>query len=253
MKNTLFTMLITCIALSNVSCVHYYYAPGSNNVPLFKEKNEMRIQAKYSTVGLDAISLESIGGFELQTAYAVGQHVGVQLNYFYAGDSDPEYGSGNGNYIEAAAGYFKLLKNNDWIFESYGGIGRGAVNSVYKTAYIQESAKTSFTKFFVQPSFGFSSTYFSAAFSSKFSLVNFGVHSSSLSQQHNPDDYGYIESFKHGKSYLWWEPGVLIRAGFKEMQLCMQATYSMHGNDAWPFCNLNYSIGLIFPFNTRSK
>lgn len=253
MKNNHFNILIACIAFLNTSCVHYYYAPGSNNVPLFKEKNEMRIQAQYSTVGMDAISGEGIGGFELQTAYAAGNHLGLQLNYFYAGDSDPDYGSGNGNYIEAAAGYFKPSKDKKLIFESYGGIGRGSVKSVYKSEYINEYAKTSFTKFFVQPSFGFTSTYFSAALSSKFSLVKFDVKSSSLSPENNADDYKYIESFKHNKPYIWWEPGLLIRAGFKEMQLCTQITYSMHGDNAWPYCNLNYSVGIVFPFNIKSK
>lgn len=253
MKNIFIALLLGFIILSNTSCVHYYYAPASNNVPMFKEKNEVRIQAQYSSVAVDAGTLDAIGGFELQTAYAAGNHFGVQLNYFNAGDKDPDYGSGRGNYIEAAAGYFKPSKNKYWVLESYGGIGRGTVKSIYKNGYIDETAKTSFTKFFVQPSLGFSSTYFSAAFSSKISLVNFGVQSSTLTQEHQPEDYAYMESFRNNKSYIWWEPGLLIRAGFKDVQACTQITYSLHGDDALPFCNFNYSIGIVFPFKIKSK
>ncbi len=82
MKNTLLIALLGFITLANTSCIHYYYAPASNNVPLFKEKNEVRIQAQYSSVAVDASTIDAIGGFELQTAYAAGKHLGLQLNYF---------------------------------------------------------------------------------------------------------------------------------------------------------------------------
>jgi hypothetical protein len=91
------------------------------------------------------------------------------------------------------------------------------------------------------------------AFSSKFSLVNFGVSSSSLSKDNSPTDYEYIESFKKGKSYFWWEPGIMIRAGFKKVQAITQITYSMQGNDGLPFCSMNYSIGIVVPFNIKTK
>ena len=41
-------VLSFAITIFNTSCVHYYYAPNANNVPLFKEKNEGRIQLQYS-------------------------------------------------------------------------------------------------------------------------------------------------------------------------------------------------------------
>jgi hypothetical protein len=61
------------------SCVHYYYAPNANNVPLFKEKNEERIQLQYS-------GGNNYGGFDFQSAYAVGKHTAVQLNFFHASE-----------------------------------------------------------------------------------------------------------------------------------------------------------------------
>jgi len=245
----LFFAVVTCCT----SCIHYYYAPGGNNVPLFKEKNEARIQVQYSTVGIRADGSDVIDGFEIQSAYAVGKHTALQLNYFHAGDNEPGYGSGNGNYIEAAGGYFKPLHNNNWIFETYAGIGTGSVNSIFETEHSSETARTSVAKFFIQPSFGYSRNHFDVAFSSKFSLVNFGVRSSSVTQEKNPADFNYIESFKNGRSYFWWEPGLMIRGGFKQVKAFVQATYSIHSDETLPFCNANYSIGIIVPFKIKSK
>jgi len=250
--NFLLLTISGCIMLSATSCVHYYYAPNSNNVPLFKEKNEMRIQAQYSTVGPVSDYTDAIGGFEIQSAYAVGNHTAVQLNFLHA-NYDDEYGSGDGNYIEAAAGYFRPSVDKHWIFETYAGLGTGSVNSTYIMDYNSQDAKTSITKFFIQPSFGYTSDYFSMAFSSKFSLVNFGVTSSSLTKENNPTDYDYVESFKKGKPYFWWEPGIMIRAGFKNVQAVTQIIYSVQGNSGLPFCNLNYSLGIVLPFNTKKK
>jgi len=114
------------------------------------------------------------------------------------------------------------------------------------------SATTSFTKFFAQPDFGYRRNHFAIAFSSKISFVNFAVRSSTLSQDHYPDDYNDIESFKKGKSYVWWEPGILIRGGFKNLQAFTQVTYSIH-DEALPYCNKTFSVGIIAPFNIKSN
>jgi len=80
--NFLRCAIVFLVILTSTSCVHYYYAPSANNVPLFKEKNEMRIQAQYSDVGSDVNNGDAIGGFELQSAYAAGKHLGLQFKLF---------------------------------------------------------------------------------------------------------------------------------------------------------------------------
>jgi hypothetical protein len=256
--------IVFLVMLSGTSCVHYYYAPSANNVPLFKEKNEVRIQAQYIDVGSNpsnanrtggdySNSGDNIGGFQLQTAYAAGKHLGLQLNYFHVSNEDPNNGSGNGSYIEAAAGYFKQLKNTQWVFETYGGIGSGTVKSTYKNNSSEASATTSFTKFLVQPSFGYSARHIAVAFSSKFSLVNFGVRSSSLDPNNFPIDYKEVESLRNYKSFFWWEPGLLIRGGFENLQAIIQYTWSVQDNDALPFFVNNLSIGIIVPFKITSN
>jgi len=110
MKTTSLLIIVFClVAITlNTSCTHYYYQPSANNVPLFKEKNEARIQIQSSGGNY-------LAGFDVQTAYAVGNHTGLQLNFFHTGDKEQDYGFGTGNYIEGAVGYFKPFHNNRFL------------------------------------------------------------------------------------------------------------------------------------------
>lgn len=235
--------------------MHYYYAPNSNNVPLFKEKGEGRLQAQFtSTAGQNGT--DAANGFEIQTAYALGNRSALQLNFFHASENDEEYGSGSGNYIEAAGGYFKPFAKNHMVFETYSGLGFGNVNNAFKSNYgnyVTEDAKTSITKFFVQPSIGFTSRYFNAAFSSKFSFVNLGLKRSTLSKENNLYDYNYVESLRKGKSYFFWEPGLMLRGGFEHVQFIIQLTETLLTKDDEPISNTSFSLGLAIPFNTNPK
>jgi hypothetical protein len=252
--NTTTILMLLILPVISSSCVHYYYAPNSNNVPLFKEKNEVRIQTQYST-SADEID-NSLDGFEIQSAYAIGNHTALQLNFFHAAENDKEFGSGYGSYIEAAAGYYKPLFNKRCVFETYSGLGFGSVKNIYSNGNsggITEDAKTSVFKYFIQPSFGYSNNYFAAAISSKFSLISFGLNNSSLSKENNSYDYDYIESIRNGKSYLYWEPGIMIRAGFKKVQFLTQVTYTIGNSDKLPVASTNFSFGIVVPFKAESK
>jgi hypothetical protein len=51
------------------------------------------LQAQSSTVGVGADLEDATGGFEIQTAYAVGNHTAVQLNFLHAARNEEDYGS----------------------------------------------------------------------------------------------------------------------------------------------------------------
>jgi hypothetical protein len=220
---------------------------------LFKEKGETRIQAQYTSTA--AQGDDASDGFEIQTAYAVGNHTALQLNFFYASENEQEYGSGSGNYIEAAYGYFKPFAKKRCVFEIYAGVGFGGVNNIFKNTsnYITEQAKTSITKFFVQPSLGFTTKYFDAAFSSKFSLVNLGLKNSTLSKENNEYDYEYVESLRNGKSYFFWEPGLMIRGGFEHVKVVMQLTETIMSDNTQPISDGSISLGLVVSLNAKHK
>ena len=124
-----YILVVISTVTACTSCIHYYYAPNTNNVPLFKEKNEARVAVQYVETGGD-VNLESAEGIELQTAYALSKNAAVQLNFLSAGTSN-EDGSGSGTYIEAAGGYFKPFgKTKKFVFETYAGFGLGGVNNL---------------------------------------------------------------------------------------------------------------------------
>ena len=251
MKTASSFITISCIGslLFLSSCVHYYYQPSANNVPLFKEKGEARIQAQASG-GND------LSGFDAQTAYAVGNHTGLQLNFFHTGDKEQDIGVGRGNYIEAAAGYFHPLHNNHWIFETYAGIGHGSILNVYNSSDINDnsaSSKFGVTKFFAQPSFGFRTKYFSMALSSKLGLASFSLVNSSLKKD---GDYSYDAAdveFLNGKSFFLWEPGFMMRGGFEHFQVLFQVTRSVPFSSGLIMDDINASLGIIVPFKTKAR
>jgi hypothetical protein len=228
------------IIIINTSCTHYYYAPSANNVPLFKQKKEARIQAQSSDGN-------EYSGFDIQTAYALSNHAAMQLNIFHASGNDGEYGSGSGLYVEAAGGYYMPSYNKHWIFETYAGLGLGGVKNKYGTYGDLEESKTSVTKFFIQPSYGFTSNHFDMALSSKFSLVTTGVNHSTLTKANNEFYYTQVNSLK-GKSFFFWEPGVIIKAGFKNIKFITQVTYSVNSHTIQIVDNTNVSFGVVIPF-----
>ncbi len=239
--------IIFFIATSSffTSCVHHYYAPNSNNVPLLKEKNEGRIQLQFG-------GGNNYNGFEFQSAYAVGKHTALQLIFFSASGEDKEgdvkYGSGKGTYIEAAAGYFAPSQNNHWVFETYAGVGTGTVTNEYRES---ESSKVTVTKFFLQPSYGFSTKNFEIAVSSKFSLANFNVKNSTVTMDNNPADFPDIEFLRNNKSFFLWEPGIMMRGGFKQFKIMAQFTYSAPNDSKLNIDNANLSVGVVVPFKIK--
>jgi hypothetical protein len=208
---------------------------------MFKEKNEGRVQ-------LQSSGGNNYGGFDFQSAYAVGKHTAVQLNFFHASENEPDFGSGSGNYIEAAGGYFSPLNDDHFVFETYAGLGTGTV----KNDWLPEAATTGVTKFFIQPSFGYTSKHFDMAFSSKFSMVNINVKNSTLSKDNNPVDFDYIEFLRSSKPFFFWEPGVIIRGGFRQFKFIAQVTETFPDNSQLSMDHLNASLGIMIPFKIKS-
>src|SRR6266540_6653143 len=247
MRIRVISIVIFCLFISSLctSCLHHYYAPNSNNVPMLKEKNDGRIQLQYS-------SGNDYEGFEFQSAYAAGKHVGLQLNFFTASgnyeESGIDYGSGKGTYIEAAAGFFAPYHNNLWVFETFAGAGIGTVTNEYTNS---ESSKVGVTKFFIQPSYGFSTNNFEIAVSSKFSVANFKVKNSTVTMDNNPYDFPDIKFLQDNKSFFFWEPGIMLRGGFKQFKILAQFTYSASNDSKLNIDNANLSVGIMIPFKIK--
>ena len=246
-QNILFSLMILLPSILS-SCTHYYYVANVHNVPLFKEKNELRLSG-------------SLGGgdeskcIEVQTAWSVTDHLGIMAGYMSAkgGDvSDRNYA--HGNYFEGGVGYFKPL--DKWgIFEIYGGAGHSGQHHYFSNFYSGTDAGNvdlTSLKIFIQPTLGVTSSFFDAAFSTRLCAVTFSDAGNFLTG--NPDVYAKLNSLStqiHG----FLEPALTIRAGWKYTKLQFQAVRSLYlsttnyniGED-W-----HLSLGLNFSFANRFK
>ena len=211
MKNNnliLFGLFAILTALS--SCTHYYYAPNSHNVPLFQKQNEARISVATSRG-------DEFEGTEIQSAYSITKNVGLMLNGFYV---NPQDGSewGKGNLVEFGVGYFKPM-GKYFVFETYGGFGKGKAINQYGLG--KSTAK--FSRYFVQPSIGFTTPWFDIAASSRFCWLDFYKIEYDKINLNDIVDLDYIKD--HNSSFLF-EPALTVRGGWKYIKFQMQLVLS---------------------------
>lgn len=249
-------IVIVILIFATTSCSHYYYAPNAANIPLFKEKNNLEVKGGFSG--------DNYSGADIQTAYSVNKKIAVMVNSFFAGEtenvqesisnSSSHEESGKGNYIEAAAGYYKSLGlQKTWIFETYGGAGVGGETHDYANL---QTAKLHLTKYFIQPSIGYSAKkgHFEAAIGSRFSVLNLKINQSNLSVQANQGEKQNLDTITLHPSSFLWEPSFLIAAGGKDFKLYLQLTFANNlSNPYVPIDNANVSFGVKINFTNDQK
>jgi hypothetical protein len=256
MKKIFFSLFLICILAFTSSCSHYYYAPNAANIPLFKEKNTLKLKGGYSGDYYD--------GADIQMAYSVSKNIGVMVNSFFAGETEnvqeifsnstshPE--SGKGSYIEAGVGYYQPFgKKKVWIFEIYGGAGVGGETHMYASS---QSSKLHLTKYFIQPSFGYSAKkgHFEVGLSSRFSALNLKLTHTNLSSQTNQSEKQNLDYISLHPSSILWEPSLMIAVGGKYIKFYLQLTFSNNLNN--PYLAMdegNVSLGIKVALKNSHK
>jgi predicted porin len=233
--------LAILVALLLSSCTHYYYVANVHNVPLFKEKNEYRISGSLGS-GDESTCIE------VQAAYSVTDKIGIMANYMSAKGGDvTSHNYGSGNYIDGAVGYYKPV-GRFGVFETYGGLG--LINQRHE--YSSGSSDLSSLKFYIQPSFGFTSKFFDIAVSTRFSALTFNIKSNNISGNYELSNE--LNSLSTNVRY-YFEPAITLRAGWQYTKLQFQAAYS--GNiiheDMQIGEDYHFSIGICFSFANRFK
>jgi hypothetical protein len=231
--STLFISITIVICLSGCQSM-YYYAPNAQNVPMFKEKNEVRISAAYCSVG-DA-SDDPIEGFEIQSAYAAGRHFAIMINASKAVSAETNSYVAEKpqktNMVEFGAGYFKPFHKDKLVVEAYGGFGGGKFENHYRDAYDPSyniNSLVHFKRLFFQPSIAFSSPYFGVAFSLRAALLLY---------DQKPEMY-------LSTSYFLVEPCFTVRAGWKGLKFQSQLQLSNNVTDpAFPQHHINFNTGI---------
>ncbi|MBL7963069.1 MAG: hypothetical protein JNM31_04405 [Flavobacteriales bacterium] len=216
------------------SCSHYAYMPNMHQVPLLREKGEVRVAVCNSS---EDMGNSEVTGMELQFSGAITDHWGLMLNLAsYAS----RHGDGTGRFAELGAGRFRKLDPH-WTLEWYAGVGRGASN--------YDSQTLNLWRLFAQPSIGYASRNFDIAFTTRFVLVD---HDLPSFPTYSP--LGITESVADlvhyfGKARGMVEPGFLMRLGGRAVKLQIQYVHSINlGRELYMLEN-NVSLGLQFNFN----
>ncbi|MEI6347524.1 MAG: hypothetical protein WCP69_06225 [Bacteroidota bacterium] len=241
MKKTKFFILMIGVTIISQSC-NIMYRPNMQNVPLLSEKNEVRA---------------TIGPTDFQGAFAVTDNLGIMVNgSLVNGQTQSNFDNFNSNYttqvskgslIEAGVGYYKPLNENA-LFEVYGGVGAGK-NSIVSSefsngiSFVNSSIYANSSRFFVQPSIGFSNDYVDFAFSTRFVLQKYS----------KIDTLGYTTTMLYNDDLLnidqpifaFLEPALTLRIGYKYVKFHAQAMYSYkYNSEPLNYFPVNVNVGI---------
>ncbi|SEW56520.1 hypothetical protein [Chitinophaga arvensicola] len=232
MKSTIYAALLCGAAFAVSSCNKHIYVPNQVNVPLLKEKYEFK---------------GSVTPSNLQAAFAITDHIAVMANgqylwgFSYADpgnnfrDDDGILHDNNtrGGLVEGAVGFFQPIGSaKKAVFDVYAGYGSGHFKTLtgeYKSdnAVLNDYViQNRFSKVFVQPSFGFVHRVVEAAFSSRFSFINFYDSNIGMKAFENQatEQSKYMKIYD--KSVVFYEPAFTVRVGYKYVKFQAQLQFS---------------------------
>ncbi len=232
---------LTFVCLTSLIFTSCYtlYRPNTLHVPLFKEKNELSLNAG-----------AGISGTELQAAYSVTNNFAVMANgsFFNANVAEPTgiYRKEN-NFGEIGLGYFQHLGENI-IGEVFSGFGVGkAFNQGNFWIGNNSFNRANYTRYFVQPSIGFISNSFELAGSIRWSYVDFFNFKTESSIQP-------LDKLPNRSSYPFLEPALTARIGYKSVKIFGQIGTSFSlVSIPYAYAPLIFSTGLNIKIAQRYK
>ena len=244
----LFLSLTTAVSIA--SCGPQYYSTNMHNTPLFKEKGDLKFNAAVSwSEEADTPCVEMQGAYAFSNHWAlIGDYHRVEVKY-----DENNYNKGYSGAL--GIGYFTPIQNTDWVFETYGRIGRGQSTAAFEARENYGSSPAHYTQqhnfsiLSLQSNIGYKHKNFEAAISAKISKVGFyqrtlrynGIESNYPQDQYDP----YL------KSYLLFEPGIMFAVGFKNIKIQSGLSCDLL-NDELPAQQLNFSLGLSFALNSKN-
>lgn len=245
-KYNLLVVLSISVMLTSCSYPHYYYSPNIQNAPLFKESLEFS--------GLAAVSLGAVNpSLEFQAGLSLPGHIALMANYMGGGtdnSSDTHTDYSKVRYFEGALGFYKSFKEIG-VFEIYGGYGKGTQSHVFAFREYQSGlvwtwipdgeADMSFSKIFIQPDIGIRKDWLDAAFSCRFTKLDFDE----INFYNTVYRLDELNLLKQNTTPWLIEPAFTFRAGGESVKGQMQLGFAANlANPDLSFETLRFSIGL---------
>lgn len=221
-----------------------YYVVSAPNSPLLSAKDELNFNFLRTTGA-------GFSGIDLQAGYLPGKHIGIMAGYSLVrnGGGYPDFMKYN--RLEGGIGYITALKKG-WHFETYAGMGSGNLTNYHYTGL----SKINLTHFFLQPGVSFNNEKRTVqlGFLSRFAGVNFNVRDTLFSTSREPFSTKNIERLYDQPFHIMWEPGLVVRAGWKFLLFSLAYSHSANlTNPDLHSANNNFSFGFSLRFNTMEN
>ncbi|MDP4271084.1 MAG: hypothetical protein Q8909_13310 [Bacteroidota bacterium] len=250
-KSTFFILCISPVIMG--SCAHCYYSPSLQLIPLFTEKNDLRL------IGGAAFG-EGADGYNAGIAYSITDQFALMSDYTFSTSSDAT--GGKQSRLNGALGYYKAFKNS-FVFETYAGLG--SISEHHSYTYPQHTSygsgysnqnytsRLSASKLFLQPSFGYTSGSIDLAVGSRFDYLMFNNIETNL----NPSlsEYTRLMSLSQHNNILFFEPSFTLRVGWEYVKLQIQyiPLIPVNYEDKFLFGTKQLNIGLYFNFPQKKN
>ena len=174
----------------------------SSDLPLLTNRKEVQASIHAGT-----------SGFDPQFAYAVTDHIGIMLNgSFLNSTSDSTEDYHKHKFFETGAGYYTHFGTRGK-FETFAGAGFGKIDVLY---WLSRS-DVSFSRYFIQPSVGFTTKVVDAGLSTRIVIVSYN--------QTSADVPG-----------VFFEPVFTLKAGFDHLKAVGKIGFSFPLNSE----NINF-------------
>lgn len=267
-KRLLPSSILVITILSSCTTYRYIYTASPPNNPYFSQKGESKVAAYYSAAGSnDKASGHTASGWDLQGAYAIGNHWALTTSYLNRRERD-NYNFGRNesssisykrNLFDIGAGYFLVPdKVKYFSFNLYGGMAFGEFSFVDDRTYSSRFHNSSITKSYFQPSVNFMPTpNFRMSFGTKFSFVHYG----NIQTSYTPDEIQSLSLNRIANNTIpFVEPALNIQFGLRKYPW-VKMDYTLSGtNRPFRYENTyldsrtsNVSIGFSFDFSKMKK
>lgn len=221
------------------------YKPNAIHSPLLKAKGELNTSASFGFSGC--------GLYNLQSAYAISNHIGVMTDGMYHNrhirSEDSSVEKLNIFFGEAGAGYFSTFgKKKNSLIQCYGGGGYGATSDKIedpKQLYPEVNAK--YFNIFLQPGLAYINKNLELAFDLRVNYVNlFKIHASLYDKFEwwNTDFYYYSDTSLY---FINLEPSLTMKVGGEKLKGVLQFGITIPTINSHSYFAVNTSSMLGFP------
>lgn len=242
----------------------YIYTASPPNNPYFEKKGDSKIAAYYSDNGNSSILGMKANGFDLQTGYAITDHISIIAGYYNRKEKESEKEYNRPSYfvtykrelLDGGIGFFTPVNNKKTIFVNfYAGFGSGQFSFNDQSNFYENKLN----KWFFQPAITFrTGAYVRFFVSPKVTYVQFKQGRTNFTADDiERNGFGTIRN----RSELFFEPSLNIQLSLPQIPwlrvdgIISFVTNDYSGNSYDPYNSRasirdgNLSIGLYFDFS----